>query len=295
MPSILTARLQVLLAVGLMSLGGVGIKACSFPAWKLAGMRGGVAALTVFLLLKEARRNWSLRVILVGAALAATFILYVWGNKTTTAANTIFIQSSAPLWVLLFSPLVLKEGIHLRDALSMLIMTGGLMLFFIAPEKPTILSPDIARGNWFALGSGVAYAFAIMGLRALRGRGAETAVVCGNCFTFVFCVILLIWPGGNGIHTCVSGRIEDWLIVAGLGSVQIGVAYILFVRGLRLLRATQTALIGLIEPALNPLWVFIVFREERPGPYALLGGAIIIGAACYQIISHRSEGDGAAA
>ncbi len=289
MPPVLKARFQVLAAVALMSLGGLGIKLCSFGAWKLAGLRGGFAALTVFLLLKEARKNWSWGVAWTGLALVGAFVLFVWGNKTTTAANTIFIQSSAPLWVMLFSPLLLKEAIHLRDFLTMLAMAGGLALFFIAPEKATSLSPEIVKGNWFALASGVSFAFAIMGLRALRGRGAEAGVVFGNFLTFLFCLLFLALPGGEGLKTLFSGSLIDWLILIGLGSVQIGIAYILYVRGLRVLRATQAALIGLIEPTLNPLWVYLVFRQERPGPFAVLGGAIIIAAACYQIISHRSK------
>lgn len=284
MPSVLGARLHILIAVVLMSLGGAGIKLCSFGPWQVGGFRSAFAALTVFFLLREARRHWSWKVIPVGAAFAGTLVLFVWGNKTTTAANTIFIQSSAPLWVLLLSPLLLKEQIRLKDVISMLIFGVGLALFFLAPEKATRLSPEITKGNWLALAAGVCFALTIMGLRGLRGHGAEASIVCGNCFAFLICLLPQLagpWGTPDGF---MPGAPRDWLTLLFLGSVQIGLAYILYVRGLRTVLAVHASLIGLIEAVLNPLWVFLIFHEERPGPYAILGGAIILAATAYQVI-----------
>jgi DME family drug/metabolite transporter len=287
MPSLLAARFLIIAAVALMSLGGLGIKMCSLGPWEVAGFRSGFAALTVFLLLREARRKWNWKILGVGAVFGSTLVLYVWGNKTTTAANTIFIQSSAPLWVLLFSPFMLKEAIRMRDVITMLVMGAGLGLFFLVPEKETVLSPDIVTGNWLALGAGITFGFTILGLRWLRGNGAEAAVVCGNSLVFLTCLIPQAALGEGAFAGRLPGTFWDWLLVAGLGSLQLGAAYIFYTRGLRVLRAVQVSLIGLIEPVFNPLWVFLVFREERPGLYALIGGAVILGAAVYQTVSHR--------
>ncbi len=289
MPSVLAARLMIIAAVALMSLGGLGIKLCSLGPWEVASVRSAFAALTVFLLLKEARRMWNWKIVSLGAVFGSTLVLYVWGNKTTTAANTIFIQSSAPLWVLIFSPLVLKEAIRLRDVLTMLVMGAGLALFFLAPEKETALSPDIVTGNWLALGAGVTFGFTILGLRGLRGKGAEAAVVCGNTLAFAACLVPQAVMGQGIFGAALKGPALDWLLVAGLGSFQLGLAYIFYTRGLRVLRAAQVSLIGLIEPVFNPLWVFLVFRGEKPGPWAILGGAVILGAAVYQTLTHREH------
>ena len=186
------ARIQILAAAVLFSFGGLGIKLCSFGPWQVGGLRCAIAGLTILLFLPESRGRWTGKIVAVGIAYAATLILFVWANKTTTAANTIFIQSSAPLWILLLSPLLLGEPILRRDLLTLLVMGLGLVLFFMAPEKTTALSPDIVRGNWLALGSGLCFGLEIMGLRYLRKGGASAALVCGNTIAFLVCLPVLV-------------------------------------------------------------------------------------------------------
>ena len=303
----MNARIQILIAAALFSLGGLGIKLCSFGPWQIGGLRCAIAALTVLLILPEARRTWSWKIVLVGIAYAATLILFVWGNKTTTAANTIFIQSSAPLWILLLSPLMLKEPILSRDVLTLIVMGLGLVLFFMAPEKTTMLSPDIARGNWIALASGVCFAIEIIGLRALRdggdaeraarlvpgarerGGGSAAALVCGNTIAFLVCLPLLITGGSGTPGGFMTGSFRDWAVLVFLGVVQVALAYVFYTRGLRHLPATRASLISLIEPVMNPLWVWLAFRVEKPGPLAVLGGALILSAAAYQSLVRDSN------
>src|SRR3989442_11806346 len=98
------ARLRVIAAALLFSIGGAGIKACALTSWQVAGFRSGIAALVLFLLLPDSRRGWTRRTALVGASYAATMILFVLANKLTTSANTIFLQSTAPLYILLLGP-----------------------------------------------------------------------------------------------------------------------------------------------------------------------------------------------
>ncbi|HLS47395.1 MAG TPA: hypothetical protein VK012_02685, partial [Gemmatimonadales bacterium] len=100
------ARLRLVLAALLFSTGGAAIKATTLTAWQVAGFRSGVAALVLFLLLPESRRGWSWRTLLVGISYAATLLLFVLANKLTTSANTIFLQSTAPLYILILSPLL---------------------------------------------------------------------------------------------------------------------------------------------------------------------------------------------
>jgi len=278
------AAYLVLVSSVFMSLGGAGIKLCSFGPWQLAGFRAVFSALTILLLMPEARRNWSWRILWPGASLAGTFILYVWGMKSTTAVNTIFIQFSAPLWVLLLSPLFLGERVRSSDFVSMAFFCVGLALFFAAREKATALSPDIGRGNVLALLSGVCYALTILGLRRLRGKGAAPGLVCGNALIFLVCAAVMI-PAGTGFPGAFrTGTPRDWAVVAALGIFQVGVSYVLFTRALRVLPAVRATLIGLLEPVLNPLWVFLLFREERPGPLALLGAAVIVSTVAFQAV-----------
>lgn len=280
MATLLRSYAFVLAGASLMSLGGVGIKLCGAGPWTLGGLRGGVAALALWLLLPEARRHWSWRCVPTGLALAATMVCFVWANKTTTAASTIFLQSTAPLWILLLSPLLLREVPARRDMALTALFAVGMMLIFLDPEPVTRLSPRVVAGNWVALAAGLTYGMAIMGLRALRGRGAEAALVLGNLMALVVSLPMMAAEGA-----LASGRARDWLIIAALGTVQIGLAYALYARGLRRVTALRGSLIGLVEPILNPVWVFLVWQEERPGATAILGGAIIVGATCLQIVA----------
>ncbi|MGH7532812.1 MAG: EamA family transporter, partial [Gemmatimonadales bacterium] len=111
MRSLGRARLEIAGAALLFSTGGAVIKATSFSGWQLAGLRSLVAAVVVLLLLPAARRGWTWRTLLVAVAYAACLILSVTANKLTTAANTIFLQSTGPIYILLLAPWLLKERI----------------------------------------------------------------------------------------------------------------------------------------------------------------------------------------
>ena len=100
-----SARIYVALAALLFSTGGAAIKLSALSSWQIAGFRSGIAAVVLFALLPAWRGVFDPRALLVGTAFAATMILYVTANTLTTAANAIFLQTSAPLYVLLLGPL----------------------------------------------------------------------------------------------------------------------------------------------------------------------------------------------
>lgn len=281
------ARLMILSASILWSLGGVGIKFCQFGPWQLSGMRSGIAGLALLLLLPASRRRPSLRTMGVGLSMALTMVMFVWANKMTTAANTIFLQGSYPLWVLLFSPFVLGEAVRRRDAAMTGVFAVGLTLCFLAPEQTTVLSPNIRLGNVVAVTSGLFFAITIMGFRALRRDGIEAAVVHGNFIGLAICLPMMMLSDGPLRFT--MGEAQDWVVVALLGVFQVGLAYVVFVQGIKHLRAMEASLIGVIEMVLNPIWVLLVFRQERPGLLAALGGAVIIAATVFQIIRGKNK------
>jgi drug/metabolite transporter (DMT)-like permease len=268
------ARFQLAAAALLFSTGGAAIKAAEFTGWQVASFRSGVAALALLVMWPAARRGWSVRAVMVGFAYAACLTLFVLANRLTTAANTIFLQSTAPLYFLVLGPWLLKEPIRRQDLVFMAAVGLGLALFFVSAETPMATAPDPVKGNLLALVSGFFWALTVCGLRWMGAAGGEhgspvAAVVSGNLTAFLVALPMAL---PLGPHAPV-----DWAVIIYLGVFQIALAYVLVTAALRHIPALEASLILLIEPVLNPVWAW-VFQGERPGPWALLGGAIILGA-----------------
>jgi DME family drug/metabolite transporter len=269
--SLASSRLLVLLAAFLFSTGGAAIKATTLSAWQVAGFRSGIAAVALFLLLPAWRRGWSARTLLVGASYAATLILYVTANKLTTAANSIFLQATAPLYVLLLAPRLLGEPLRRSDlALAALLVLGGI-LFFVRVDPALATAPDPLRGNLVAAASGLTWALTLLGLRWLarseRTESAGGAVIAGNAIAFAVSAPLA-FPVTESVPL-------DWAVVAYLGLFQIGLAYVAMTRGIRRIPVFEASLLLLMEPVLNSVWAWLMHGEQL-GPASLLGCALIL-------------------
>ncbi|HET6836610.1 MAG TPA: DMT family transporter [Gemmatimonadales bacterium] len=275
------ARVQLLAAAVLFSTGGAAIKAADFTGWQIASFRSGLAALALWVMTPAARKGWTWQAGLVGVAYAGCLILFVLANRLTTAANTIFLQSTAPLYMLFLAPWLLQERVRREDLGFMLAVGAGLGLFFVGVEQPAASAPDPERGNLLALGSGFCWALAVCGLRWLTAgrRGSpQAAVVSGNLTAFLVSLPMALPVG--------SHPIGDWAIIGYLGIFQIALAYVFVTNAIRHIPALEASVILLLEPVLNPVWAWLVQRET-PGAWALLGGAIILGATTYKSWSER--------
>ncbi len=268
-------RLKILAAAALFSTGGAVIKATALTGWQVAGFRSAVAAAVLLALLPGARRGLSRRAALVGVGYATTLILFVLANKLTTAASTIFLQSTYPLYLVILGPLLLGEPNRKRDLVFLAVVACGMALFFAGAEAPTESAPDPVRGNLLAALSGAAWALTLAGLRhtgreAAHGGGEQAAaVVLGNVFACLACLPMAL--------PLPQSRTFDWLAIFYLGTFQIGFAYALLTSGIQRVRAVEAGLILLAEPVLNPVWAWLA-HGERPGAASLLGGAIILAA-----------------
>jgi drug/metabolite transporter, DME family len=266
-------RLLLAAAAILFSTGGAAIKATHLTTWQIASFRSGIAALVILAALPESRRGWSWRIAPVAIAYAATLILFVVANRLTTAANAIFLQSTAPLFILLLAPLVLHEKIGRGDVVYMLVVLAGVTLFFVGSEAAIATAPDPKRGNAIALASGLTYAFMLIGLRWLGRRGegsaALAATTLGNLLAFV-CVLPMALP-------VATAGASDIGVLLYLGVIQVGLAYVLLTRGIRHVPAVEATTLLMLEPAMNPFWSWLV-HGERPEVLPLTGGAIILAA-----------------
>jgi drug/metabolite transporter, DME family len=275
MPS--SAHLRLIIAALLFSTGGAAIKQATLTNWQIAGFRSGVAVLALLCMTPEARRGLSWRGALVGVAYAATLILFVTATKLTTAANTIFLQSTAPVYILLLGPWLLQEKFNKKDVSFLGVVAVGLSLFFFGNDQPSATAPNPFLGNIIALISGVAWGLTILGLRWMSrdasAAGGTSAVVLGNVIAFVACLPMAL-PVTN-----VSAL--DVTMILYLGVFQIGLAYLFLTIAMRRLAALEASLLLLIEPALNPLVAWMV-HGEVPSALALVGGTIILGATLFK-------------
>lgn len=256
----------VVIAVLLWSTGGLFIKLTSLDAYQVTFFRSLLAAITVLILTAHKGLRINLFGMIASVIYATLLFLFVWATKHTTAANAIFLQYTAPIYILILAPFVIGEKFHLRDLATIIFCIGGMSLFFVGK-----LELNDYQGNLAALCSGVFLGLYIMLLRHPKALGMNSAitVIYGN-----FLLALLTLP--SGIAAIPTMAWTDAVYVTILGVFQIGVSYILFIKGVTGgTRPLDASIIGFIEPLLNPVWVFIFYHEE-PSKWALLGGAIII-------------------
>ena len=242
-------------------------------------MRSGVAALTLLLVLRG-RVRWRPVTLVIGVVYAATLTLFVLATKLTTAANAIFLQSTAPLYLLALSPVVLREPIRRRDIAYVGVVAIGMACCFVGQRSATATAPNPVAGNTFAVACGAVWALTLLALRwAERERDRSglglSAVIAGNAIACAAAVpFALPFP-----HAPVAA----WATVLYLGVFQIAFAYLALTAAMRHLPALDASLLLLLEPVLNPFWTWLV-RGERPAAWTLAGGAAILVAAAVKSV-----------
>ena len=277
------ARLQLVLAALCFSTAGAAIKWCAFGPSQIAAIRALVAMLAILVLIPESRHGWSWRVAVVGVGYAAAGLLFVFANKLTTAANTVFLQATNPLFVVVLAPWLLREPVTRADLRFMGVLALGLALLFVGGgQRQFATAPEPLLGNVLAAGSAVAWAFTVTGYRWLARQRSEygaghgpigAAAACGNLIVFLACL-----PAALPL---AAGRPTDWVIVIYLGVFQLGLAYVFLSRGITRVPALEASLFLLVEPVLSPVWAWLA-HGETPGPLAAIGGVVILAATAFK-------------
>jgi drug/metabolite transporter (DMT)-like permease len=278
------ARWLVLASALLFSTGGAAIKIGDFGAAQVSSLRSGIAAgvLAAYLVVMHGvRPTITLRLAPASVLYAASLTLFVAANKLTTAANAIFLQAVAPLYILVLGPWLLAEQWTRRDLFHVAALAAGLALCFFDQQVPSASAPDPATGNGLAAAAGVIWAGALVALRALGKaagdrHGALSAVILGNALASLV-ALPAAWP-------FPAAPAAAWATLVYLGVFQIGLAYVLFTQAIRRVSALEASLLLLVEPVLNPLWAWLVLGEG-PGLATLTGGAVIVGATALRAIT----------
>ncbi|MEK7477021.1 MAG: DMT family transporter [Candidatus Coatesbacteria bacterium] len=263
------------LAAGVLwSLGGLLIKWVEWNPVAIAGARSAIAAVVLLVWIRRPRFTWSATQVGAAVAYAATVIMFVSANKLTTSANAILLQYTAPVYTALFGWWFLRERVTWVDWVTVAVVLGGMFLFFL--DRLTVGG---LWGNILALSSGVTFAGMATLLRKQKDASPLESILLGNVLTALI-GLPFMFQGGPGGST--------WVGLILLGVFQLGLSYVVYVEAVKRITALEAILVTTIEPILNPLWVFLVLHEV-PGPWAIVGGIVIVGAVTvrYAVIPPR--------
>jgi len=255
------AILFIVIAASLWSTSGVLIKMINWQPVAILAGRSLFSSVVFLLYLRRIPTNWTRWKILASVAYIMTQFLFITATKLTTAANAIFLQYTAPIYVVLLAFWFLNEKPSRADWVSMLVIFLGLLLFF--GDK---LSTNGLYGNILAVLSGITSALMMVSMRAQKEGTPAESILIANLFTalvgFPF-VLKETWTATN------------WVILLYLGLIQIGLSSLLFSKAIKHVPALEANLVSTLEPVLNPVWVFL-FLGESMGYFALIGGLIVL-------------------
>ena len=281
------SRRGVLLVAGaalLWSSGGLFIKALPQSAAQILFVRSLVAAATILVALRLRGRPGALRLDPLSLAAAAAYAgllgCFVASTKHTTAANAIFLQFTAPIYLAFLEPWAFRRRLVPRDLAAVLLCVGGIGCFFVGR-----LGSGRLLGNLLGLASGVGLAVFSLLIKVKQARQPEHdaigAVVLGNLLAALLFAPFAL-PGLQATFPQAAGLLF-------LGVFQIGIAYLLFNAGMRHLSATASVVVATLEAVLNPVWVFLGVGE-RPTVWALAGGTVMVAVVAWYGLGGRRNG-----
>ncbi len=254
------------------STGGLFIRVLTLDALQITFYRSAIAAATIAVI--SVSRSISLKFefdrisVLCSLSFSLILILFVSAVKLTTVANAIFLQFTAPIYLLILEPVFLKTGFNKKNLYAVIVCICGMVLFFFGKLELSNIT-----GNLLAIGSGVSFAFFVLFLKwkkqLHKSENTLVYIVVGNIFVCIFCFPAV---AGN-----LAINFTQLLILLYMGIFQIGISYIIFNEGVKYVSATESLIIAMLETILSPIWVFLGVGEI-PTVYSIIGAAIIMAA-----------------
>ena len=256
-----TAIKYMIIASVLWSIGGIFIKLINWNPMAIAGSRSAIAALVMMVYLKKFKFKINKSMLICACSYSLLVILFVSANKLTTSANAILLQFTSPVWVALLSRAILKQKISRIDGITIIFVILGMIMFFIDELEMSYL-----LGNILAILSGIVMAGMILLFQQQKENSLVEITLLGNIITAIV---------GIPFYFISSPGMESVLPLFILGVFQLGIPYLLYVLAIPNVTAIDAVLIPVLEPLLNPLWVFI-FANESPTLFSLLGGGLVL-------------------
>jgi len=276
-PTLTQGRLCIALAAVLWSLSGaftkfltkVMVEDYEYPdvsPLEIAFYRVFFAGLVLAPMLRRADIAWRPAMLAMAVCFASMNALFVTALAEGTAANAILLQYSAPMWMYLASIFLLGEPADRRSSIALTVGLLGIAVIVIGGWEGGQITTIL-----IALGSGVTYAGVLIFLRLLRHMSPRWLTVW-NHFFGAFVLLPFIWQ--EPLPTW-----EQFIVLFLFGSLQMGLAYWLVTRGLRVVSPQEAGAITLLEALLNPIWAYLVWsKTETPALATYVGGAFILGA-----------------
>jgi len=246
----------------LWSTGGIFIKLVSLNPLAIAGARSFIASIVLWCFLKKPKFTFSFPQVAAGVANAITMLLFVASNKLTTSANAILLQYTAPVFAAFLGWLIISEKPRKENWIALVCIAFGMVLFFF--DK---LGGFHLFGDTLSIISGITFALTSVFLRMQKEGSPLESLLLAHMITAVVGLPFLL--------TGPMPAVQEILALSALGLFQVGASSILFAYAIKRISAVETMLTAVIEPILNPVWVFI-FVGELPGMWCLIGGSIII-------------------
>ena len=263
----------------LWSTAGFLIKILPWHPMEIAGFRSLISAGVYLAYMRHEKNRFVINrySIASGIALSLTFIFFIAANKLTTAANAIVLQYSAPIFILILSALIFHQKFRKGDIITVIVTSAGISLFFL--DK---ISGGYMVGNLVALAAGVAFATMFVTTGNADKDSLASGILIGHLLTAVVGIPFVFF-----YETPVSLPIIA--VPFGLGIFQLGIPYILYGIAVRKCSPLACSLISMIEPLLNPVWVFLI-NGEAPSLFAIIGGMIVIGGvAVWSVWNSRTD------
>lgn len=265
----------------LWSTSGLFIKILSTGPYQIAMYRSLIAAITVFFLVlikdKKVKIDTDIISVLSWFSYAGILIFFVVANRLTKAANVIFLQFTAPIYLLFLEPLFLKVKFRLKNLITIVITITGMSLFFFGQ-----LEPGDLIGNILGITAGICFAFFSLFVKwkkqLHKSENTISSIIVGNFLVFLICFPIVINELGLSL--------TDLIILIYMGAIQIGISYTIFNAGLKYVSATESIIIATMEAVFNPIWVFFGVGEV-PSVFAIAGSIVIMSA----ILIHNFTGD----
>ena len=246
----------------LWSLAGFNIKMIDWSSYAIAGGRS-IVAVCILTPLVWGSANRKIDIYVLGGAVcyAAFNYCFIASTKLTTSATAITMQYTAPVYVALLSWIFLRERITKSDIINIIFVLIGMLLVFTDSTRSGNMI-----GNIIAVFNGITFAGVAIFLRKQKEGNPVMSMYLGNAFSGIIGVPFIIKSGIPDLPSIL------FLLLAG---TLMGLTYMMYAKASMSLSAFETVLLPILDPVMNPVWVYLILHEI-PGMMTILGNVVIL-------------------